>query len=239
MNRVQMRALAAHCRDDVLEGAPERALERLSPTIAVRTPFPLLDLAGCIIAETGGARSADLTILLDGLAASGATGAWPLIGSALSAADLPHAVPHDFAEARRYILLAGVWHATDAIGERVAGQGLVARFDEALALLEGWGAERSAWLRRAVGVAAHFYVKREHEAVARAAQLLDLLAPLFEEREMDAVKGIGWGLKTLGRYHPGLLEDWLRCQLADRRARRLMVRKAVTYLPGTVKAEFA
>lgn len=26
---------------------------------------------------------------------------------------------------------------------------------------------------------------------------------------MDAVKGMGWGLKTLGRHYPDLVADWL------------------------------
>jgi 3-methyladenine DNA glycosylase AlkD len=134
--------------------------------------------------------------------------------------------------------MADVWHATDAIGERVAGQALLVDFSKALAQLESWRAEPSAWLRRAIGVAAHFYVKREREAVAQAASLLCLLAPLFEECDTTAVKGIGWGLKTIGKHHPALLQDWLRDQLADRTPRRLMLRKAVTYLPAAARAEF-
>jgi 3-methyladenine DNA glycosylase AlkD len=141
-------------------------------------------------------------------------------------------------EARRFILLADAWHAADAIAERVPGEGLRASFDEAAARLAAWRGEYSLWLRRSVGVAAHYYAKRERDDPVRAAQLLDLLAPLLEERNTSAVKGIGWGLKTIGRYHPDLLADWLRCQLADRGPRLLMVRKAVTYLPQGYKSEF-
>ena len=32
---------------------------------------------------------------------------------------------------------------------------------------------------------------------------------MFEEWEMDAVKGVGWGLKTLGKHYPDLVADWL------------------------------
>jgi hypothetical protein len=59
-----------------------------------------------------------------------------------------------------------------------------------------------------------------------------LLEPLFEEWDMDAVKGVGWGLKTLGKQYPDLVADWLAQQVVPnrRRHRALMLRKALTYL---------
>lgn len=54
---------------------------------------------------------------------------------------------------------------------------------------------------------------------------------MFEERRVDAIKGIGWGLKTLGRYYPAQAADWLETQrLSGKRPRALMLRKATTYL---------
>jgi hypothetical protein len=53
---------------------------------------------------------------------------------------------------------------------------------------------------------------------------------MFEEREVDAIKGVGWGLKTLGKHYPDLVADWLAKQVAHRQPRALMLRKAVTYL---------
>ena len=49
---------------------------------------------------------------------------------------------------------------------------------------------------------------------------------------MDAVKGAGWGLKTLGKYYPDIMADWLAKQVVfrHRRHRALMLRKALTYL---------
>ncbi len=63
---------------------------------------------------------------------------------------------------------------------------------------------------------------------------------MFEERETDAVKGIGWGLKTLGKHYPDQLVDWLEVQIHEhqRRHRKLMVNKALTYLPDEYKAQF-
>ncbi len=138
----------------------------------------------------------------------------------------------------RYILQAGVWHATDAIAERVLGEGPRADFETALSLLEGWREEVNPWLRRALGVAVHLYAKRERDQPEQAARLLDLLEPLFEERDTAALKGVGWGLKTIGKFYPDLFVSWLREQMASKKPRKLMVRKAVTHLPDEVKAKF-
>lgn len=247
MNRTEMRKLATGCRDLLIAGDADDALAQLRPVVASRTPFPLLDLAGRVIAEAAATNPAGFTALLDGLAATDTIGAWPLIGSALAAAYFPHSrsaersrrsLPRAFAEARRYVLQAGVWHATDAIGERVLGEGLRADFNTALSLLEDWREEANPWLRRAVGVAVHLYAKRERDRPEQAARLLDLLEPLFEERDTYALKGVGWGLKTIGKFYPDLLVPWLREQVATKEPRKLMVRKAVTYLPDEVKAEF-
>jgi hypothetical protein len=55
---------------------------------------------------------------------------------------------------------------------------------------------------------------------------------------MIAVKGVGWGLKTLGRQYPDLMAGWLAQQIvpAQRRHRALMLRKALTYLSDEQRA---
>jgi hypothetical protein len=57
---------------------------------------------------------------------------------------------------------------------------------------------------------------------------------------MQAVKGIGWGLKTLGRYYPDLMSDWLTVLvLQEKRPHRvIMLRKACTYLPDEQRGLF-
>jgi len=65
-----------------------------------------------------------------------------------------------------------------------------------------------------------------------AEDLLTFLEPMFEECDMDAIKGIGWGLKTLGEHYPDLVSEWLTEQTIHRRRnpRILMLHKARTYL---------
>jgi hypothetical protein len=72
-------------------------------------------------------------------------------------------------------------------------------------------------------------------------ELLSFLEPMFEEGNPDAVKGIGWGLKTLGRVYPELAAKWLEEQILrkKRSPRALMLRKVLTYLPEERRARIA
>jgi len=118
---------------------------------------------------------------------------------------------------------------------------LVGEFQPSLVLLAPWRGDPNRWVRRTVGVSVHYWAKRSRgvaEQVDQARALLAFLEPVFDEWEMDAVKGVGWGLKTLGRYYPDLAADWLRQQLVQRqrRHRALMLRKALTYLSEEQRA---
>jgi hypothetical protein len=55
---------------------------------------------------------------------------------------------------------------------------------------------------------------------------------MFEEQFVDAAKGVGWGLKTLGRAYPELLAEWLHTQVVHRVRphRAVLMNKALTYL---------
>jgi hypothetical protein len=60
---------------------------------------------------------------------------------------------------------------------------------------------------------------------------------MFEEWDTSALKGIGWGLKTIGRCYPDLLVAFLHQQLVTKRPRKLLLRKATTYLDKVRKDE--
>jgi 3-methyladenine DNA glycosylase AlkD len=146
-----------------------------------------------------------------------------------------------FARCRAFIVAADAWYATDILGERVPGPGLVTHFEPALMQFSPWREDGNRWVRRTVGVSVHFWAKRSRgraERVPQAQALLNLLEPMFTEWDMDVVKGVGWGLKTLGRYYPDLLADWLAQQVVPgrQRHRTLMLRKALTYLSAEQRA---
>ena len=228
MKTAEARALGREIRALVKDDEIEVAYARLAPVLAERTPFRLLGLIG----EAVGAEPlAPVNAFLDRIASEKTEGGWVVIGTALGQ-QFDRDLSGAFARARRTIIAADVWYGADIIGERVPGPALVSRFEPALALLEPWRRDANVWVRRAVGVAVHFWTKRSRgveSLVPQAHTLLGFLEPMVEEWEMATAKGVGWGLKTLGKYYPDLLVAWLPRQLS-RRHRAVIERKALTYL---------
>lgn len=210
-------------------GDSASAYGALKPVLEQRTPFRFLDR---IAAAAGPVPQPETRLLLDQIAVDGQESGWVVIGGMLWAHYTGYPA-QTLAECRRYIIAADTWYGADILGERVPGPALTEDFTSALALLSPWREDANRWVRRSVGVAVHFWAKRSRgEAVleGQAQSLLAFLEPVFGEWEMDAVKGIGWGLKTLGKHYPLPLAGWLLEQ-SGRKHRRLMLRKAVTYLP--------
>jgi 3-methyladenine DNA glycosylase AlkD len=221
----------------VAYGQITKAHTLVAPVLAQRTPFRLLGRIG----EAVGACPLDeANRFLERVAHDRAEGGWVVLGSTLGQ-QFGRDPAGSFARCRNFVVAADTWYATDILGERVPGPALLAEFQAALDLLTPWRDDANRWVRRTVGVAVHFWAKRSRGAESQtteAGMLLALLEPLFEERDMDALKGIGWGLKTLARHFPDLATDWLVEQVVERRhrPRALMLRKALTYLPPDLRA---
>jgi 3-methyladenine DNA glycosylase AlkD len=62
---------------------------------------------------------------------------------------------------------------------------------------------------------------------------------MLGERNRDAIKGIGWGLKTIGKHQPKLLTTFLKNHTKRAHPTKLMLRKAITYLPARMKRQLA
>jgi hypothetical protein len=221
----------------VRAGQVSQGYEVLAPYLRQRIHFPLL---GRIGAAVGTEPLPEVNALLDRIAEGRAEGGWVVIGCAL-AGQLDRDLSGALDRCCGYVMRADIWYGADILGERVPGPALLGNFDAALTLLAHWRGDPNRWVRRTAGVAVHFWAKRTRgaaEFAPRAAALLAFLEPLFGEREMDAVKGAGWGIKTLGRYYPDVTAAWLQHLGAQRRAqgRALMLRKALTYLPPDQRA---
>lgn len=221
----------------VEDEAPDEAYAVLSPVLAERTPFRYLDRIGGAV---GKGSLPEVNALLERIARDRTEGGWVVIASALGQ-QVERDFSGAFARCRVYVVAADVWYGADIPGERVPGPALVHDLESALAELGPWREDANRWVRRAVGVAVHFWAKRSRGAPAlepQAEALLGFLAPMFEEWEMDAVKGVGWGLKTLGRTYPDLVTEWLVEQVIHlrRHHRALILRKATTYLTEEQRA---
>jgi 3-methyladenine DNA glycosylase AlkD len=214
----------------------DQAYAKLAPILAERTKFPLLERIG----EPIGAGPLDQTnAFLEHIARARMEGGWVVIGAALRK-QLDRDLAGAIGRARKYIIAADVWYATDIIGERVPGQALVDWFDQALEQLSTWRWDPNRWVRRVVGVAVHLWAKRSRGAAElepKALALMDFLEPLISDWEMDVAKGTGWGLKTLGKYYPAALTEWLDERLPQQpRYRAVVKRKALMYLSEQQRA---
>jgi len=219
----------------VQSGQPDEAYTLLAPVLAGRTPFNVLGRIGQAI---GAGPLPGVNAFLEQVAADKTEGGWVVVGSALGR-QLDRDLAGAFARCRAFVVAADAWYAADILGERVPGPALLAGFQPALALLAPWREDAHRRVRRTAGVAVHFWAKRSRgaaEKIAQAEALLAFLEPMFEERDVDAVKGVGWGLKTLGRYYPDLVAGWLAQRVVERRHRALMLQKALTYLSDEQRA---
>jgi hypothetical protein len=165
-------------------------------------------------------------------------GSWPVIGSVLGQS-LSAGMEEPLVLAGDFVTCAGLWYVCDILGERVAGQALVRDQARGMELLAPWRSDACPWVRRAVGVAGHYWVKRCARSAPAAAvsALLDYLSPMRAERNSDAAKGIGWALKTMGRHRPEVVTPWLLSHLASASSYPgpIVLRKATTYLPEELR----
>ena len=232
---LEARALGRQIALKVASRQPFDGYGLLAPILAERTPFRLLDLIGEGLAEC---PAAELDPFLSEVAAHATIGGWTVIASALRAR-----IPVDLAGtldwARGYIIKADTWYACDCFGERVLGQAVVDQFQPALRLLSPWRADANRWVRRSVGVAGHLWAKRTRgadEYLSQAVELLNFYRPMLEERQFDSAKGVGWALKTLGRYYPEVLLNFLK-ENGNISIAAVIRRKALKFMPEDKKVQ--
>jgi hypothetical protein len=218
----------------VANGDFARADDLLIPILNDKTSFAMLDIIGKGIGNTP-LDTANQYLSL--IAAKETMGGWVVIASGLRR-QLEFDFSGAFYRCDTYTRFSSTWYGVDIFGERVPGPALVLDFDLAIEHIKPWRADPDRWIRRMVGVAVHYWAKQAHgkdQYCDRVRRLLEMLEPMFSERHIDAVKGVGWGLKTLGRYYPSILTEWLVCQ-KGRPHTALMMRKAITFLPVDMKS---
>jgi len=217
----------------ISKGDPEKACGVLDPLAFGRTKFPILDRVGMRLGQAG-LEEATLIGALDRMISRGSVGYYVIVGSVL-AQRLKSNMTTCLEKTAEYIVIGDDWAKCDSIAERVWGQALVCDFPRAYKYLIRMRDHDNAWIRRAVGVAVHYFAKRKPSATPELGKLLVLLAPKLGEREYDAIKGIGWGFKTIGKHQPKLLTKFLGDNVKRAHPTKLMLKKATTYLPAHVK----
>jgi len=228
--------LAEKAVDLILSGDSEGALHVLKPVLDVKCPFAKLDTLGRQISKVG--TKTDMPKFFetfDRIIDYNAMGGFVIVGQSLIHF-LPDAFDKVMEKSREYIIKGDVWYVCDIIGERSLGHALVNHFDTTVPWLKKFLDDDNKWVRRSVGVSIHFFSKRIVDQPEKTKVLLKLIEPYLEEKQIDFVKGIGWGLKTIGKHYPDILVDFLKPHM-KKNISTLLVRKAVTYLGEEKKLE--
>jgi 3-methyladenine DNA glycosylase AlkD len=223
--------------DKVFNQEPQAAADVLKPLLNTKCSFAKLDLLGRSIGAKAKEHPAIFFSAFDCIVASQAMGGFVVVGEAL-ASILETDFECAMGKTREYIVKGATWYVCDIIGERSIGKGVVTQFDKSLPYLKQFLDDENKWVKRSAGVAVHFFAKRVQHDPQKAQVLLELLAPHIEEKQVGIVKGIGWGLKTIGKYYPDIAVSFLIGQLkTKKKLSAFMMRKALTYLPADRKAE--
>lgn len=133
-------------------------------------------------------------------------GAWVVAGKLLQLR-LSKYFNESLDKAEEYIIYGNEWYVCDIIGERVFGYGLLMQDNEVFPLLKRLAHRENKWMIRVVGVAAHYAVKKGlHQLQVEV--VFKLLLSLANTTEYHTKKGIGWGAKTIAKFHPNLIESY-------------------------------
>ena len=142
-------------------------------------------------------------------------GGYPLVGKCLQF-HLEKDLDFCFDKAVNYILRGNVWYACDLISERVFGHGMLVDFQRSFPKAKNLTKHESDWIGRGIGVATHYAVKKKLPK-ADVEKLLELALSESSRKEFHVKRGVGWGAKTIAKFHPDLIEKH-REQVEERMA---------------------
>lgn len=109
------------------------------------------------------------------------------------------------AKAVEFICYGNEWYVCDIIGERVIGHSLLYFPEETLPLLRNYRCHDNKWIVRSVGVATHYAVKKGLKKQYAEVMFL-LLTELGGSTELHTRRGVGWGIKTIAKFHPDIIQ---------------------------------
>jgi 3-methyladenine DNA glycosylase AlkD len=234
LNRKWARNIAEKCGEAINRDDQEGFWSVLNPVLDAKVPFPLLDEIGKRLGESGKLDKTRYFRVFDEIVATEKMGGYVIVGQAL-AQFLETELEASIRKAKEIITAGKMWYVCDIVGERVFGQALVAHFESAVSILERMASLEEPEVRRSIGVAVHFFTKRRPEDAEMLRQLLPFLSLLIEDKRVFVVKGVGWGPKTIGKYQPKLVKEYLQEVLATKRISKLMLQKATAYLDEKTK----
>lgn len=111
------------------------------------------------------------------------------------------------AKACDYIQYGDKWYVCDIIGERVLGYALRTSPERSIPILKQLASHEDKWIVRTVGVATHYAVKKGLEKHF-VDSVFQILLTCTNTTDFHTKKGIGWGAKTVARFHPDIISRY-------------------------------
>ena len=239
MKKSDALSIASNCIHLIESGQINEVWIELLPVLNKRTSFKMLDIIGSKIGERALLDKNKYLEFFDLLSSKKLMGGYVVIAQALICL-LQDDYRKCFEKAKEYMIEGDEWYVCDTFGERVIGYAMIDHYNKTLSLFKEFVCDDNHWVKRSVGVAAHFFAKRcrdDKRDNEKATEILELLTPQICERDIRILKGIGWGLKTLGRYYPELLVPYMKKQLNSKRISAVIIKKCVTYLDDISRSE--
>jgi 3-methyladenine DNA glycosylase AlkD len=112
-----------------------------------------------------------------------------------------------FQLAEEFIIQGDKWYVCDIIGERVFGHSLLLFPVKTLPYLNKLSNHKNTWMVRAIGVAAHYAVKKGLDKKS-VDDMFRLLLAHSADTDFHVKKGIGWGAKTVAKFHPLVIDKY-------------------------------
>ena len=110
-------------------------------------------------------------------------------------------------KACEYIIVDDVWYGCDTIAERVMGHALLTQLQKTLPILKKLSTHQNKWLVRSIGVATH-YATKKGLTKAGAEEMFLILFSLSHITEFHTKTGVGWGVKTIAKFHPEIIAKY-------------------------------
>lgn len=111
------------------------------------------------------------------------------------------------AKACSYIQYGNEWYVCDIIGERVLGYALLTKPEDTTPILKRLAKHEDKWIVRTVGVATHYAVKKGLDKHF-VESVFQILLTCTNTTDFHTKKGIGWGAKTVARFHPDIISRY-------------------------------
>jgi len=239
MKKSEALTIANNCIHYIENRKTPSVWNELLPILNSRTSFQMLDIIGREMGERIVSHKNNYLNFFDQLSKKKLMGGYVIIAQALIYL-LPHDCNECFVKTKKYMIEGDEWYVCDIFGERVLGYAIINHYDKTQTFFRNYTLDDNHWVKRSVGVAAHFFAKKCRDTKRddkKAAEILTLLDTQISERDIRIIKGIGWGLKTLGRYYPELLVPYIKTQIMSKRISAVIIRKSVTYLDKNQKNE--